>query len=181
MEATMTRRNWGRAFTGGILAGVVAGLVLAAILVGMNVVEGRDIWPALKGAGMPFLGERAAQPGFDLQAVLVGAGAHFGISIIWGLLFAVLFYGASKLGTVSLGAVWGIVAWLVMYYMVLPLAGLSQKTLEVFMEIERPNHPGHHVALAAATSISKDDPTPGAHTQDNSTGSFDFVFEGRNL
>jgi uncharacterized membrane protein YagU involved in acid resistance len=126
MEATMTRRNWGRAFTGGIVAGVVAGLVLAAILVGMNVVEGRDIWPALKGAGMPFLGERAAQPGFDLQAVLIGAGSHFGISIIWGLLFAVLFYGASKLGTVSLGAAWGIVVWLVMYYVVLPLAGLSE-------------------------------------------------------
>lgn len=126
MEATMTRTNWGRAFGGGIVAGIVAGLVLAAINVGMNVAEGRDIWPALKGAGIPFLGERAAQPGFDLEAVLVGAGSHLGISIIWGLLFATLFNGASKLGTVALGAVWGVVVWLVMYYLVLPIAGFSE-------------------------------------------------------
>ncbi len=125
MGATMTRPNGGRAFGGGIVAGIVAGLVLAAYLVGMNVVEGVDVWLALKGAGQPLTGDRAAEPGFDLNAVLVGAGAHFGISIIWGLLFAMLFYGASKLGTVSLGAVWGIVVWLMMYYLVLPLAGMS--------------------------------------------------------
>ena len=128
METTMTRTNWGRAFGGGIVAGIVAGLVLAAYLVGMNVVDGKDIWLPLKGAGVPLIGDRATQPGFDLNAILVGAGAHFGISIIWGLLFAMLFKGASKLGTVTLGAVWGIAVWLVMYYLVLPLAGMAHLT-----------------------------------------------------
>lgn len=150
MEGTMTRTNWGRAFGGGIVAGIVAGLVLAAFLVGMNVVEGRDIWPALKGAGMPFLGERAAQPGFDMQAVLVGAGAHFGISIIWGLLFAMLFNGASRLGTVALGAVWGVVTWLVMYYLVLPLAGLSELPKMVPMSQAVLMHVGFGLVLGIA-------------------------------
>lgn len=41
-----------------------------------------------------------------------------------------------------------------------PLAGFSPKVLQVFMEIERPLHPGHHISLSAARRIAKDDPTP---------------------
>jgi len=42
-----------------------------------------------------------------------------------------------------------------------PLGGLSRAALAVFMEIERPKHPGHRVALAATEDLRKDDPTPG--------------------
>lgn len=42
----------------------------------------------------------------------------------------------------------------------IPLAGLSEKQLDVFMEIERPKHPGHHVSLATAKEIKREDPTP---------------------
>jgi hypothetical protein len=125
MEATMNRATWRRAFGGGAVAGIVGGILISAYMLAMNVAEGRDLWLTMKGAGMPFLGERAAEPGFDLYAVLVGGASHFAVSIIWGVLFAMLFYGASKLGTIALGAVWGIVVWLVMFYLVLPLAGLS--------------------------------------------------------
>ena len=99
---------------------------------------------------MPFLGERATQPGFDMQAVLVGAASHFGISIIWGLLFAMLFNGASKLGTVALGAVWGIVVWLVMYYLVLPLAGLADLPKMVAMSEAVITHVAYGLILAIA-------------------------------
>lgn len=44
--------------------------------------------------------------------------------------------------------------------LVVPIAGFSEAVLKGFMEIERPNHPGHHVALATAREISKEDPTP---------------------
>jgi uncharacterized membrane protein YagU involved in acid resistance len=150
MEATMTRTNWGRAFGGGIVAGIVAGLVLAAYLVGMNVYEGKDIWLPIKGAGLPLLGERAAQPGFDLTAVAVGAGVHTGISIVWGLLFAMLFSGASRLGTVALGVVWGVVVWLVMHYLVLPMAGLTEMARSVPMREAVTSHIGFGVVLALA-------------------------------
>jgi hypothetical protein len=42
-----------------------------------------------------------------------------------------------------------------------PLMGFSPDVLKVFLEIERPKHPGHHVALAAAKNIADDDPDPG--------------------
>jgi hypothetical protein len=41
-----------------------------------------------------------------------------------------------------------------------PLAGCSDDALKVFMEIERPEHPGHHVSLATARAIATDDPAP---------------------
>jgi hypothetical protein len=126
MEATMNRVNRSRSLAGGVFAGIIGGLVLSAILVGMAVWEGRDIWQAMKGAGLPFMDERATLPGFDLVPVLVGLAVHFGISIAWGLAFAILFFGASKAGTVALGAAWGLVVWVVMYYVVLQLAGLGE-------------------------------------------------------
>jgi hypothetical protein len=126
MEATMNRVNRSRSLGGGVLAGIVGGLVLSAILIGMAIWEGRDFWEIVKGAGAPFLGDRAHGPGFDLVPVLVGLAVHFGISIAWGLGFAILFFGASKAGTIALGAAWGVVCWLVMYYVVLPLAGMGE-------------------------------------------------------
>lgn len=125
MEATMNRATRGRSIGGGIFAGIVAGIVMFLYLVGTTAYHGGDIWQVMKGAGLPLLGERAAQPGFDLTAILVGVGVHMGVSIIWALLFAILFFGASRFGTFALGAAWGIVVWLVMYYLVLPIAGLG--------------------------------------------------------
>ena len=125
MEATLNRANRSRAISGGILAGLIAGAVLTAFIMAMNLQQGRDVWLALKGAGTPILHDRARDPGFDAYAVLIGGAVHFGISALWGLVFSVLFYGASKLGTVALGAAWGIVVWLVMYYLVLPIAGMA--------------------------------------------------------
>lgn len=125
MEATMNRATRKRASAGGIVAGIVAGAILSAILVAMTASKGGDVWQVVKAAGTPLLGESARDPGFDLVPVLVGVGVHFGVSILWGLLFATLFFGASKLGTVALGAAWGFVVWLVMYYVALPLAGMG--------------------------------------------------------
>jgi hypothetical protein len=120
------REGWRRVLGGGAAAGVLGGVFIAAILVVMNLMQGRGFWAAFKGAGAPFLGERAMQPGFDAVAVLVGALCHFAISIGWGILFAALVYGVSRGATVALGIAWGVVVWLGMYYVVLPLAGLGE-------------------------------------------------------
>jgi hypothetical protein len=45
---------------------------------------------------------------------------------VWGLLFAVISYGLSRGATVLAGALWGIVVWFGMYYLVLPVAGLPE-------------------------------------------------------
>lgn len=124
MDTATTGR--GRGAMGGVVAGLIAGAVLAAFLMAMNAINGQDVWTAAKGAGAPFVGERAAQPGFDLGPVLIGAVCHLAVSAGWGLLFGLLCYGLSKRATIPMGALWGLVVWLAMYYAVLPIVGLAE-------------------------------------------------------
>jgi hypothetical protein len=119
-------RRSGGAFKGGIVAGLVGGLVLSVFLLILNAAGGRDVWMGMKGAGLPFLGERAMRPGFDAVAVGVGVLSHFLVSVAWGLPFGLLFYGLDRARTVVLGVAWGFVVWIGMYYLVLPLAGAGQ-------------------------------------------------------
>lgn len=113
-----------RAAFGGIAAGVIGGVVLSLYMLVMNLVSGRDAWVAFKIAAVPFLDlERATRPGFEVVPVLLGVATHFAISVVWGLVFALLFYGLRKSATVVAGAIWGIVVWAVMFYVALPVVG----------------------------------------------------------
>jgi hypothetical protein len=123
--------EFGHSVKGGIVAGIIGGIAISVWMLISTLVQGMDPWMIFKGAGAPFLGERAMQPGFDGVAVLVGTLCHFGISIVWGALFGVLFYGLSRAATVAMGVVWGVVVWLAMYYLVLPLVGLGAITESV--------------------------------------------------
>lgn len=117
--------NTGHCVKGGAVAGIVGGVAIAAFMTLVNIAQRKDLWMGLKGAGAPFLHNRALQPGFDPMAVLVGVFSHFAVSIVWGVLFGLLFFGFSRSSTVLIGALWGIVVWLGMYYLVLPVLGLS--------------------------------------------------------
>lgn len=116
----------GRALGGGVVAGVIGGVVIALVMLVAALAKGQDIWPGFKGAAAPFIGERAMQPGFDAGAVVLGVVCHFAVSIVWGVLFAAVFYGLSRGATVAAGVLWGVVVWLGMFYIVLPIAGLPQ-------------------------------------------------------
>lgn len=118
-------RDLRRALRGGAAAGVIAGLVLTAMMTLMSLSKGNDVWYGIKGAAAPFLHQRAMAPGFDAVAVTLGLGAHLAVSMIWGLSFGLVAYGLPRLGTVALGALWGIPVWLGMYYVVLPMVGLG--------------------------------------------------------
>lgn len=118
----------GRAIAGGVIAGIIGGLVLNVVLAALTVSAGGDIWTAFKGAGAPFLGERSAQPGYDPAAVAVGLFSHYLVSIGWGVLFGLLVYGLDRPLTVLAGAAYGLVVWLGMYWVVLPLVGLGAMT-----------------------------------------------------
>jgi hypothetical protein len=120
--------RWRRGLGGGIVAGIIAGAVLSVFMTIMNLTQGKDVWVGMKGAALPFLGERAHAPGFDAGAVVLGVLCHFAVSIGWGGLFGVIAYGLSKGMTVLAGALWGIVVWLGMYYAVLPLVGAGEVT-----------------------------------------------------
>jgi hypothetical protein len=116
----------GRAVGGGVVAGVAGGLLLALFLVGIAAGHHADVWQTLKGAGAPFLHDRAMRPGFDGLAVLVGVVSHFAVSIVWGVLFGLLALGLERGATVGLGAGWGFVCWFGMAFVVLPMVGLGE-------------------------------------------------------
>ncbi|HEU4728543.1 MAG TPA: DUF6789 family protein [Kofleriaceae bacterium] len=120
------RHGRAHALGGGVVAGVIGGIVIALVMLVAAQLKEQDLWPSLKGAAAPFLGERAMQPGFDGRAVALGVVCHFAVSIVWGVLFAAIFYGLSRGATVAAGVLWGIIVWLGMFYLVLPIAGLSR-------------------------------------------------------
>jgi len=113
------------ALLGGVIAGAAAGLALLPYAAITTLIRGQDLLGTLKLAGAWLLGERAMRPGFDFIALYVGLGTHFAVSIAWGAAFALLFYGLSRALTFVAGLAWGVVVWLAMFYLVLPVVGLG--------------------------------------------------------
>jgi hypothetical protein len=115
-----------RALGGGAIAGIVGGIALTIALLFGAWMTGASGWVILKFASLPFLSDaRVFQPGFEAGPVLLGVTLHFLVSVGWGVLFALFFYGLSRGGTVLAGLLWGVVVWLAMYYAVMPLLGLG--------------------------------------------------------
>jgi hypothetical protein len=117
------RESW---VTGGVVGGVVGGLVMSMFMIGMNLVKGMDVWMGAKMPGLPFLQERAMEPGFAAGPVFVGMLSHFAVAIGWGLLFALATSGLRKATTLALSPVFGLTVWLVMFYVLLPILGQGQ-------------------------------------------------------
>jgi hypothetical protein len=112
-----------RAIKGGVVAGLVAGVALSVLLAVMNAIQGHDVLRGLKFAGVPLLGPRALEPGFDHVAIVVGQVCHLAVSLFWGVTFALLFFGLSKGMTLLAGAFWGFVSFIIMLYVVMPMIG----------------------------------------------------------
>lgn len=110
----------------GLFAGLVGGLVLAVFGIATALAAGGDVWQPLQLPSAPLLGERAFAPGLDLLALLVGIAIHFAIAAAWGATFGFFFHGLAARGTVIAGALFGLVVWFTMMYVVLPLAGLAE-------------------------------------------------------
>jgi hypothetical protein len=80
-----------------------------------------------KGSALPLFGaHRVASTHFDFWPVLIGSVLHLAISAGWGVIFALMFYGLSRALTVFAGLFWGLVAWITMFYVVIPMVGASQ-------------------------------------------------------
>lgn len=108
---------------GGAVAGVVGGIVVSVLMFIMAAARGQNLWVGAKMGAYPFLRDRVMAPGFDAGAVVLGLVDHFAVSIIWGILFALVAFGLSRRATIGAGAVWGIVVWFAMCYAVLPIVG----------------------------------------------------------
>jgi hypothetical protein len=120
-------------FRGGALAGIVGGIVIALWTASVGAALGDDLWIATKTAAYGILGPRVMLPGFDGTAVLLGLVCHFAVSLVWGVLFAAVAFGLSRRDTIWAGALWGILVWIGMFYVVLPLtdAGIITQTTPI--------------------------------------------------
>jgi hypothetical protein len=116
-----------RALTGGGIAGLIGGVALWVWSGVASLLHGTSFWPVLKGTARPFFDpQRMSSSSFDFWPVVIGGAGHLIIAAGWGVFFALMFYGLSKGLTVFAGLFWGLVAWVTMYYVILPLVGLSQ-------------------------------------------------------
>jgi len=110
----------------GAVAGVVAGLVFAAFeIIASAVMMGPSAWAMpLRMIGAIALGDRALDPGYPLAAAMVAAlGVHLVLSAIYGALFAALAGGLrSGAAIVGLAAGYGVVLWLLNFYLIAPAA-----------------------------------------------------------
>jgi hypothetical protein len=112
-----------RCIVGGAIAGLAGGFAITVMLVSSALLNGLDIWPSLKTAALPFLGPRVFEPGFDYLAVAAGVTTHFLVSMVWGVLFAVVAWGLSRVATLVAAAAWGLIVWFGMIWVALPVLG----------------------------------------------------------
>jgi hypothetical protein len=112
-----------RCIVGGAIAGLAGGFAISVMMVASALINGLDVWPSLKAAALPFLGPQVFEPGFDFFAVVAGLTTHFFVSMIWGVVFAVVAFGLSRVATLVAAAAWGLVVWFGMHWVALPLLG----------------------------------------------------------
>lgn len=114
-----------RCVVGGAIAGLAGGFAISVMMVASALINGLDVWPSFKAAALPFLGPKVFEPGFDFFAVVTGVTAHFFVSMVWGVVFAVIAYGLSRIPTLIAAAAWGLVVWFGMHWVALPLLGYA--------------------------------------------------------
>jgi len=121
---------------GGAIAGLAGGVAMAVVAALLSASMGQDIWHESKRIAAIVYGPAALTgPGFDLGPVLVGTLIHLLVSAILGALFGIvtrrLLHLTSDFGTpVMAGLVYGLLIWMVAYFVVLPV--LNPALLDVY-------------------------------------------------
>lgn len=122
----MQRNERQVALKGGALAGLAGGLLLVVFAVMNALAMPANAWAAFKLPSYVFFGDRVLSGNFDAAPVALGIALHLLISAAWGVLFALLVYGLGAGATLASGAVFGVVVWLVMLQVVMPIVGLGE-------------------------------------------------------
>jgi len=138
---------------GGAIAGLGGGLAMAIVAALIARSMGQDMWIESKRIATVVYGPAAvAEPGFVLGPVLVGTLLHFAISAALGALFGIvmrrLLQLTSDFGTPLLaGLVYGMLVWLVAYFLVLPVIN------PLLLEIYAPAFIVQHIVYGAVTGL----------------------------
>jgi len=136
----------------GALAGIGGGLAMALVAALLTRSLDQDIWLQPKAIAAFVLGSGSATPGFVGLPVLVGTIIHLVVSAALGAIFEIVVWRTlrlpSDLGTPLLtGLVYGMITWLVAYFIVVPV--LSPQLLEVYA----PAFIIQHIVYGVVTSL----------------------------
>jgi uncharacterized membrane protein YagU involved in acid resistance len=120
----------------GAVSGLIGGVAMAVVGALIATAMSTDIWLTPERiAALVFGPVAAATPGFDAAPVIVGSLLHLALSALFGAVYALLIskvlrvtteYGAPVVG----GLVYGLLIWLVAYFIVLPV--LNPLLLDVY-------------------------------------------------
>ncbi|MBI3968852.1 MAG: hypothetical protein HY329_24710 [Chloroflexi bacterium] len=117
----------------GVIGGIVAGIVFAMfeMIVAALMDGAMAFWMPLRMIGAIILGQQALDPSYSLvNAAAVGFGSHMVMSMIFGAIFALIvaYFPAlarSSVGLIVAASVYGLLLWLVNFYLIAPAAGWS--------------------------------------------------------
>jgi len=121
---------------GGAIAGLAGGVAMAIVAALLSASMGQDIWHEPKRIAVIVYGPAAlASSGFDPGPVLVGSLIHLLVAALLGAIFGIVtrrwLHLTSDFGTpVMAGLVYGLLIWMVAYFVVLPL--INPVLLEVY-------------------------------------------------
>ena len=134
------KHGWVRtALIGGILAGIISNVVLILLRMAF-VIEWQmvldlmlgpwhpdfwravlpELWVPLKLSAYPLIGARSLDLGFDGGVVLLGVAIRLVYAICSGALFGLLAHRLSRIETVALGILCGIVLWAASSHLITP-------------------------------------------------------------
>jgi hypothetical protein len=151
----ITSRTDGRTWMGGVArVGATIGISAGGILLLWNASAAAlgpgDLWAAIKAPAFPLLREMALAPGFETGAVLAGLGAHYLLSIMWGVLFAASVSAWPRPWIAYAGIMTGALAWVWMQFVVLPVSGAAVLTGQTLSLSSFTGHLVFGAALAVA-------------------------------
>ena len=119
--------NLPRTITVGAIGGGVAGMMMAMIEMAYGAfADGHTLWDAPMAIWAFVAGsDQFGPPSDHVGAIVLGMGGHLANSMMLGVAFALLMAVVVKkqgvLASAALGTMFGIAAWVVMRYLVLPL------------------------------------------------------------
>ena len=126
---TPAHQNLGWWIKHGALGGLIAGVIFALFEMLMAALLQEAFFGPLRMIGATVLGQQALQPGYPLAgAAIVGLLVHMILSVAYGVVFALLLAYAPTLARTRLvvgtaAGLYGLLLWLVNFYVVAPLAG----------------------------------------------------------
>lgn len=115
-------------FASGALGGVIAGTVFGLAQIVAAAAQGHPVSAPLQAIAALILGpEILRESNLSPAVVATALGVHYALSVVFGIILAVLAMstfavGTSRWGAVLTGMIWGFVIWLVNFFLIAPFA-----------------------------------------------------------